>query len=95
MTSVDDRLARLRTLSSREQEVLILLNQGYLNKEIAQTLGIATRTVSFHNVNIYLKLGIGEGLPSSVRRLALGKFCNLKTLRRCLRSYLKNPPRSR
>jgi hypothetical protein len=77
MTSVDDRLARLRTLTPREQEVLVLLSQLYLNKEIAQTLGIAIRTVSFHNANIYLKLGINVGLPSSVRRVELGKFCSL------------------
>lgn len=43
-------------LSSREKEVLKLLAQGHINKEIADRLGIALTTVIFHRNNLCLKL---------------------------------------
>jgi DNA-binding NarL/FixJ family response regulator len=46
------------TLSSREREVLELLAQGYMNKEIAETLSIAFQTVHTHVRNIYSKLHV-------------------------------------
>ncbi len=45
-------------LSEREQEVLKLVAQGYLNKEIAQMLGISITTVITHRKNISEKLGL-------------------------------------
>ncbi|MEY4978256.1 MAG: Transcriptional regulatory protein DegU [Pseudomonadota bacterium] len=43
-------------LSERETDVLKLLAQGYLNKEIAYKLSIATTTVGSHVKNLYRKL---------------------------------------
>lgn len=43
-------------LSDRETDVLKLVAQGYVNKEIAQRLGIGTATVSTHVKNLYRKL---------------------------------------
>lgn len=43
-------------LSERETEVLKLLAQGYVNKEIATKLDIGTSTVSTHVKNLYRKL---------------------------------------
>ena len=48
------------TLTERELEVLRLLAQGTLNKEIAQTLNISLGTVRFHTSNIYEKLGVNN-----------------------------------
>jgi DNA-binding NarL/FixJ family response regulator len=45
-------------LSQRESEVLDLLSQGYVNKEIAQRLGIAPATVGSHIKNLYRKLSV-------------------------------------
>jgi DNA-binding CsgD family transcriptional regulator len=45
-------------LSEREQEVLKLVAQGYLNKEIAQMLNISITTVITHRKNITEKLGL-------------------------------------
>ena len=45
-------------LSTREQEVLELLSQGYLYKEIADQLQISYRTVSTHIEHIYGKLHV-------------------------------------
>ena len=45
-------------LTKRETEVLRLLTQGLLNKEIADKLGISLHTVISHRKNIISKLGI-------------------------------------
>ena len=43
-------------LSEREKEVLRLMVQGHINKEIANELGISLPTAIFHRNNICLKL---------------------------------------
>ena len=45
-------------LSAREIEVLRLAARGFINKEIADTLGISFNTVLTHRRNISAKLGI-------------------------------------
>lgn len=45
-------------LSERETDVLKLVAQGYVNKEIAQKLGIGPATVSTHIKNLYRKLAV-------------------------------------
>lgn len=47
-------------LSSREKEILQLLNTGKLNKEIAADLGISNETVRKHVYHIYRKLGVNN-----------------------------------
>jgi len=47
-----------KVLSDREVEVLSLLAQGYINKEIADQLNIGLTTVISHRKNIIEKLGI-------------------------------------
>ena len=47
-------------LSEREKEAAELLLQGKSNKQIAQALGISTRTAEFHISNIYAKLGVSS-----------------------------------
>ena len=44
--------------SPREQEILELLVQGKLNKEIGAELGISVRTVEKHIANLYKKAGV-------------------------------------
>jgi two-component system, LuxR family, response regulator DctR len=51
-------LERLATLSAREQEVMVLIQAGTLNKVIADDLGIAIRTVEAHRAKIFEKLGV-------------------------------------
>ncbi len=47
-----------KVLSDREIEVLALVAQGYINKEIADKLCISTTTVISHRKNIQEKLGL-------------------------------------
>ena len=47
-----------RILSDREIEVMSLIVQGYINKEIAEKLNIGLATVITHRKNIMEKLGM-------------------------------------
>lgn len=47
-------------LTDREAEVLSYLADGWSNEEIADRLGIGTRTVRFHLDHVYRKLGVGR-----------------------------------
>ena len=54
-----DRLGMQGTeLTAREGEVLELLQDGYTNAEIAETLSIGVETVRTHARSIYRKLGV-------------------------------------
>jgi len=50
------------SLTSREKQIVVLYAQGLLSKEIANQLGISTRTVETHKVHIYRKLGINNNI---------------------------------
>jgi FixJ family two-component response regulator len=49
---------RLEKLTPRQREVLLLVVQGKLNKQIAADLGIHERTVKLHRTAITTKLGV-------------------------------------
>lgn len=51
---------RLRSLSPREREVLLLVLDGLTSKEIAARLAIATRTVELHRVHVTRKMHVGS-----------------------------------
>jgi DNA-binding NarL/FixJ family response regulator len=59
-------------LSARESEVLQLLAQGYLYKEIADTLGISLPTVNTYIRRIYEKLHVRS------RAQAVARFTNVR-----------------
>lgn len=48
----------LKVLTPREQQVLGLVAEGYSNKEIAASLGVAVKTAMAHRANMMEKLGI-------------------------------------
>ena len=56
---IQDRLA---ALSAREAEVLRLILEGCLNKQIADRLDIAMRTVEVHRARILTKMGARNAL---------------------------------
>jgi len=65
----DERIAqaeRLAHLTNREREVMELLVQGNMNKQIAAKLDISPRTVEVHRARIKKKLGV-KTLPEVVR----------------------------
>lgn len=59
------------TLSKREHEILVLLADGLVNKQIAARLGISTNTVKTHLELLFDKLGVAtraEAVASGVKR---------------------------
>ena len=59
------------TLSRREHEILALLADGLVNKQIAARLGISTNTVKTHLELLFEKLGVttrAEAVATGVRR---------------------------
>jgi len=64
--------ALLEPLSKRELEVLRLMSDGCLNKEIAKELVIAIGTVKRHTVNIYSKLAVKNRTEAVTKARHLG-----------------------
>ena len=68
-TEVDDELSE--EITSRETEVLRMLAEGLVNKDIAARLGISEHTVKFHISSILHKLGAStrnEAVTMGIRR---------------------------
>lgn len=66
-----DRSKDAISVTPRELDVLLLLAQGLQNKEIADNLSIAERTVKFHVGSILSKMGAGnrtEAVTIAVQR---------------------------
>ena len=57
LTNRAELAARFATLSDREVEVMRLIVEGKLNKQIADQLGIAMRTVEVHRARVLQKTG--------------------------------------
>lgn len=55
---VQERREESSHLTKRQREVLQLLTEGYLAKEIASTLNISTRTVEYHKYQMMKDVGI-------------------------------------
>ena len=51
---------RARTLSRRQQRVVVLVAQGLKNREIAKTLGIGAHVVRNYISAIYDKIGVSN-----------------------------------
>jgi len=59
-------------LTPREQEVLHLVTQGRSNRQIAELLCIAIKTVDYHLGNVYTKLGVHSRVTAASRARELG-----------------------
>ncbi|MBR6345788.1 MAG: helix-turn-helix transcriptional regulator [Bacteroidales bacterium] len=57
---MDDFCVGDAILTKREMEVVRLSCEGLVSKEIAEELGISSRTVDTHKINIFRKLGINN-----------------------------------
>lgn len=57
-----DLASRRAALSAREEEVMEQMLKGALNKQIADTLNIAIRTVEVHRSRVLTKMGAKNGI---------------------------------
>ncbi len=55
-----ERERRAELLTERERQVLSLLAEGSTSKEVAQRLGLSTKTVENHRARILEKLGVAN-----------------------------------
>jgi DNA-binding NarL/FixJ family response regulator len=55
-----DEQGAVQPLSPREREVLVLIADGHRNRDIAERLGMAEKTVESHRGNILRKLGMRD-----------------------------------
>jgi DNA-binding NarL/FixJ family response regulator len=53
---------RLGQLTARERDIAALVGEGLKNKQIADQLGIAEKTIKGHLTNIFLKVGVEDRL---------------------------------
>lgn len=53
-------------LSSRQDEILLLVSQGLSNKEIGAKLHLSDRTVKHHMTNVFQKLGVRNRLEAAL-----------------------------
>jgi two-component system, NarL family, response regulator DegU len=54
----NNQLAKMKTISRREMEVMALVSESMTNEEIAQKLFLSSKTVKTHIRNIFKKTGI-------------------------------------
>lgn len=59
-------------LTNREQQILSLIASGLSNKEIADTLELATNTVKHYLVELFSKLGVGSRTEAVISGLQAG-----------------------
>ena len=67
--------AQLRQLTEREREVMALILDGKLNKQIAEALDISIKTVEVHRARVMEKMGVASlaGLVQQVLVAETGK----------------------
>ena len=68
-------VSRLATLTERQREVLDLIVDGKLNKQVAAMLGTGEQNIKLHRAHIMQKMGVGSlaELVRIIERLELNK----------------------
>lgn len=62
-----DTASEVENLSPREREILDLLTQGFLDKEIADRLGVKHGTVRWHLQHVYEKLHVRSRTEAAIK----------------------------
>lgn len=66
MTAKKNDKEKIKNLTKRELEVLILVSEGMFNKEIADRLHISERTVKNHISSIFKKIDVADRTQAAV-----------------------------
>ncbi|MFN8433457.1 MAG: LuxR C-terminal-related transcriptional regulator [Anaerolineales bacterium] len=62
-----EKLSTSASISIREQEILLLLSEGYSNREMSKKLSVSESTVKTHLANIYTKLKVNSRMQAVSR----------------------------
>ena len=71
-------------LSQREREIVVLVAQGFKNKEMAEKMFISEQTVKNHLHNIFDKLGVSDRLELALDYLLKERFDGGKRVERVM-----------
>lgn len=76
MDGIQAKVDKATRVTRRELQVLRLLAQGFLAKEVASRLGVSKRTVDFHTGKLFGKFGVNNRtrMLNEARRLGLIPF---------------------
>jgi DNA-binding NarL/FixJ family response regulator len=66
-------------LSKREREILLLLVQGFRNRQIAQVLNLSEGTVKRHLANLYPKIGVSSR-TEAIRKALLEGWISVRDI---------------
>lgn len=66
MIAKDNDKEKMKNLTKRELEVLVLVSEGMFNKEIADKLSISERTVKNHISSIFKKIDVADRTQAAV-----------------------------
>lgn len=58
-------MSALDLLTNREKEIINLMSRGFRNSELADALGLSTRTVVVHRANLLKKLRVRSSIEAS------------------------------
>jgi DNA-binding NarL/FixJ family response regulator len=64
--NVESELEKVKLLTKREYEVLVLLSAGLDNKAIGRELYISEKTVKNHITNIFKKIGVNDRVQATI-----------------------------
>lgn len=70
----DERVTDVPVLSTREKEILLLIKEGFLSKEIAKKLFLSVHTVNTHRQRILEKLNVGNSMEAIKYATGVGMF---------------------
>ena len=65
-TEESSEMGKIKLLSKREYEVLVLLSEGFNNKSIGEKLSISEKTVKNHITQIYKKLEVKDRVQATI-----------------------------
>ena len=70
------KAAKNKALSTRELQVLTLIGEGFIKKEVADQLGIGIKTVNTHVAHIFEKLEVKNAAAAIHKAYRIGLFKN-------------------
>lgn len=84
--------SRIGSISQREREVLVMVAQGYTNRQIAERLTVSVKSVESYRARVQEKLGLQTRVELLRYALAIGLLCPDGQMNRHYASGLEHEP---